>query len=653
MFYFTNSLVLIKHFFFLYLSKHLFIMKKVFTLFLFAISLSPAISQTCEGVSLLSENFDNSNIPATWNILDLDGNTLYWNMPSKGWTGQWQPYYHMGKKCAANTCRFTSSAPADDYLITPAITLGTGTICLSWNGASQYSFSPETYEVRISTTTPDDAGMQANPALDVITSDAGNWTEHTLDISAYAGQTVYIGFWYNSSGTYSAYIDDIRISSPVNLDAKISSVNMRDVLLPSVAQTISGNLLNGGLTSINSFDLNWKIDNGPVNTMNVPAANIAPASYYNYSHNLSWTAPSNGTYKLKIWASNINGSNDQNTFNDTLTRTVFVSSFPRKSLLEEFTQASCPPCATQNPHFDSLIYQNRVAGKVTSLQYHTVWPGVDPMNAFNQLDVEQQVQYYGVGGVPTGTIDGIYIPDSCTLYEGAPGCLTQTMIDNVQSEPSIFDVQIASVKNGNTGNVTVTVTAKNDFTMGTFRLMTTLEEDTILYGTPPGTNGEMEFFQVMRYLIPDSDGVFLPAMIANQSLSFNSSFIVDPSFVESQLRVIAFIQDDATRKVYQSKMTATPYTVTGVAENYFNTDNIFIYPNPVQEHAQVIIAGMEGEVTMTIRNILSQEILYSFTDNISSDNYKTNINIGAIPAGMYFAEFDFGGKKAVRKFMKL
>ena len=109
-------------------------MKKISAFFTTLLSVSVSFSQTCEGTALLNENFDNSTIPATWTILDLDGNTLYWNMPTKGWTGQWQPYYHAGKKCVANTCRFTSTSPADDYLITPAVTLSAAPICLSWKG---------------------------------------------------------------------------------------------------------------------------------------------------------------------------------------------------------------------------------------------------------------------------------------------------------------------------------------------------------------------------------------------------------------------------------------------------------------------------------------------------------------------------------------
>ena len=627
-------------------------MKKTSAFFTTLLSVSVSFSQTCEGTALLSENFDNGTIPATWTILDLDGNTLYWNMPSKGWTGKWQPYYHAGKKCAANTCRFTSASAADDYLITPSVTLGSGPICLSWKAASQYEFAPENYEVMISTTTPDDNGMLANPPLDVITAEAGDWTEHTVDLSAYAGQTVYIGFWYNSSGTYSVFIDDIRISSPVSLDAKIAAVSMKEVIPPAAAQTISGSLLNGGLTAITSFTLNWKVNNGPVNTMNVSSVNIQPSSLYSYSHTMQWTPSSAGTYMLRVWASGPNGGTDQNHANDTLVKTVYVSSFPRKTLVEEFTNASCPPCATQNPAFNALIYQNRLAGKVTSLHYQVVWPGTDPMNAFNKPDVEQQVQYYGVGGVPTGVVDGIYIPDSCSLYDGAPGCLTQTMINRAQAEPSIFDIQIASVKNGNTGNVTVSVTAKNTFTTGNFRLMTALEEDTINYGTPPGSNGEIEFYQVLRKLLPDSDGVFLPAMTAGQTLTFNSSFNVDPTFVESQLRVIAYVQDDETRKVYQSMMSSAPYGITGMADNSPAEHSIFIYPNPVKDQAVISIFGMQGTYELIIRNILSQAVLFRLSDHVSSDAYTRSIDLHTLPTGIFFAEFEMNGSKTVKKMVK-
>src|SRR5258706_16343823 len=53
----------------------------------------------------------------------------------------------------------------------------------------------------------------------------------------------------------------------------------------------------------------------------------------------------------------------------------------RLVLCEEFTQASCPPCAAQNPAYNTLLNANPT--KVVAIKHQTSWPGVDPMNAQN------------------------------------------------------------------------------------------------------------------------------------------------------------------------------------------------------------------------------------------------------------------------------
>src|SRR5687768_14774096 len=68
-------------------------------------------------------------------------------------------------------------------------------------------------------------------------------------------------------------------------------------------------------------------------------------------------------------------------------------------LLEEFTQASCGPCASQNPGFKTTILDPN-PDKVRLVAYHTSWPGTDPMNAYNPTDVQTRVTYYTVTGVP-------------------------------------------------------------------------------------------------------------------------------------------------------------------------------------------------------------------------------------------------------------
>ena len=59
-------------------------------------------------------------------------------------------------------------------------------------------------------------------------------------------------------------------------------------------------------------------------------------------------------------------------------RTVFI---------EEFTQASCPPCETTTPALNAVIETN--AEKIVQIRYQTSWPGVDPMNADNPTKYKQ------------------------------------------------------------------------------------------------------------------------------------------------------------------------------------------------------------------------------------------------------------------------
>ncbi|MBK6698331.1 MAG: hypothetical protein IPG55_00200 [Saprospiraceae bacterium] len=49
---------------------------------------------------------------------------------------------------------------------------------------------------------------------------------------------------------------------------------------------------------------------------------------------------------------------------------------PKKILFEHFTQASCGPCAAQNPGFHALIDQPINDGKWLTLKYQVSWPGL-------------------------------------------------------------------------------------------------------------------------------------------------------------------------------------------------------------------------------------------------------------------------------------
>ena len=102
----------------------------------------------------------------------------------------------------------------------------------------------------------------------------------------------------------------------------------------------------------------------------------------------------------------------------------------RLVLVEAFSQASCGPCAAQNPALNAAL---TAAGtnKVVSVKYQTDWPGVDPMNAQNPAEVDTRVAYYNVTGVPSRRLDG----NQGTTVDA-------TTIDNRYNTPSSFLISL-------------------------------------------------------------------------------------------------------------------------------------------------------------------------------------------------------------------
>ena len=76
----------------------------------------------------------------------------------------------------------------------------------------------------------------------------------------------------------------------------------------------------------------------------------------------------------------------------------------RLILVEEFTNASCGPCALSNPSFNTLMTAN--ASKVVAIRYHSSFPGYDPFYSQNPVQNQARTIYYGVTAVPTARRDG-------------------------------------------------------------------------------------------------------------------------------------------------------------------------------------------------------------------------------------------------------
>jgi len=244
-------------------------------------------------------------------------------------------------------------------------------------------------------------------------------------------------------------------------------------------------------------------------------------------------------------------------------------------LAEEFTQASCPPCAVQNPVFNVLLGNNTT--KVVAIKYQTSWPGVDPMNAQNPTDVAARVSYYNINGVPIAQMDGV--EQSGSDYLGAPSNWTQAKIDTQSNVSSPFTINLNHTLSSDNDSIFITcmITASQAYTSnGILKAHIAMVEEEINFNSAPGTNGEKKFEHVMRKMYPSASGTTLPGTFTNgQSQTITISAPI-PAYIygKSKIGIVAFIQSNGDKAIQQTAYSIPkPLTsdigstsITGIAE---------------------------------------------------------------------------------------
>lgn len=223
----------------------------------------------------------------------------------------------------------------------------------------------------------------------------------------------------------------------------------------------------------------------------------------------------------------------------------------RMVLVEEFTNASCGPCAAANPALNATLDANMA--KVVALKYQTDWPGTDPMNAQTNANVDPRVTYYNVSGVPAAYMDGV---------SQSIGGLSQNKIDTEYAIPSPFKLELSHQFSNDMDSVFI----ECKFTClvavpGTHILHVALTEEEIHFTSAPGANGETVFHDVMRDMYPSAAGTALPASLINPGQTQTFTFArALPAYIydNNQIRTVAFVQESATKAVGQAAYSSTP-----------------------------------------------------------------------------------------------
>ena len=236
----------------------------------------------CADITALPYNEGFENGLGCWTTVNgsTDGNP--WNAQGSFSSPAITP--HTGNGMAASWSWNNSAMHANAWLISPKFVLPNTTEGLTltwWERANPYY--SDSYSVVLSTTTNDTAAFTT--VIRPYDTTAGEWTQQTVDLSAYAGQSIYIAFHHVDYNMNYLLIDDIALtggssttdSLTINLSINNPTLGTINPLPGTYHVALNDSLVLSATPAAGATFDGWKISVGtqtmgtiPINPFTIP-----------------------------------------------------------------------------------------------------------------------------------------------------------------------------------------------------------------------------------------------------------------------------------------------------------------------------------------------------------------------------------------------
>lgn len=330
---------------------------------------------------------------------------------------------------------------------------------------------------------------------------------------------------------------------------------------------------------------------------------------------------------------------------------------PRKVLYEKFTNASCPPCAAQDPFYKGYLKNPATKEILIPVAYHVNYPGSDVINALNNTISSARNTYYAVDGVPSGRASGILHPASPQWYAGAPGDTNsiKNVVANYRGQMSPIDFNISQVNNGREVSATVEVTSSTALNN---KFLHILFVERYFAHPNAGTNGQKSFEYVVREMSVDNSRNATGRIInlaATESLTFNEKWTVPSQANPDQIFIVAFVQDNDNKEVLQAgwnlveapSMIVSSDSKYSTADRNTTTSKKITISNPtntpvtvsakLEENMGSLHQNADVELNTTSFNLNaneSKEVELSFTNGSKGGYSDVAVTISTVGAGI-------------------
>ncbi len=303
----------------------------------------------------------------------------------------------------------------------------------------------------------------------------------------------------------------------------------------------------------------------------------------------------------------------------------------RLVLLEHFTNAADENSIEANHIVNDILQSKKY--DFAYISYHTSFPKNDPINQQNPADPASRAVYYSISQAPFSIMDGGLDGEGRFDYSTS-GFNETDLLKRALADPG-FEIEITQEQSDNILNVEVEVSSV--FTLGPLDLTLHVAIiETEIAATLIGLQSDEVYRNVVKKLIPNAGGTPLPlSWTANQSQTFNFSWTISNVFDVEKLAVVAFVQDENTKNIYNVG-TSSEFnipTMVDLPDNKTDLADVVFYPNPATEYlfiqfSENLIGNHLLEVFNLSGNMVQTEILRE-----GNSSYEFDVN--RLPRGLY------------------
>ena len=599
---------------------------------------------------LFSQDFESGTL-APMTAVDKDGKTVNTNV-----SGIAGPTFQVVQQTATNkmvvsTSWFTPPGIADDWLISPALTIPDSNYFLIWEAYSPDAAYRDGYEVRISTT--DNQTPSFTTVVLDVDAETTTISKRAVNMNAYVGQTIYFAFRNNSNDKFLLFMDNIQVVQLKKNNLVLRNVNFEKYNAVGTQIPIQATIENYSADTVNSYIFEY-IANGIAYRDTVTDAGLDALRTTDITHTVSLPLDTEGEVEVSVSILLPNGEDDSDPYDNSVARNAYglVQALPKKVVVEEGTGTWCGWCPRGFVAMEKIAVD--YAGIVIPIAVHNFDPMVVPEydTPFSQT----------ISGYPSGNVDrkeNNIDPDNPDTGYGFDDA-----IENLQDRLIPVSVSVEALLDEVSRTVTITGTGSTPFATNSnsLRFLAVLTEDGIVGTTAAydqvnyyanNAAGPMGGFESMpnpvlaanivynfvaRAILGGYEGAenSIPdATAANEEFTFEFTYDIPAEYNVDNMKAIVMILDEQTGEILNSQdaeiiTTAVPVVPQGT---------FAVYPNPTSDVLNLEVDYQtDVNVSLKVYNTYGKLVRDLGQLDLSNGKQIRQINVADLASGNYILE---------------